>query len=292
MPPFNHFTTKAKEAIRKAHELAIERGQNHVNPLHLLTALIIQDESVVTSILDKLEVDTMLLTDSLIDEIEGVEGGQTISASYQVYLTPELAQLIENSAKIALDLKDEFVSTEHLFIAALETNGPARDLLTKFKLNKGQVLEVLEEVRTATDEDAPAQKKFKTLTKYTRSLTKLAQANKLDPVIGRDTEIRRAIQVLSRRTKNNPVLIGDPGTGKTAIVEGLAEKIIELLRSQDKREALSMRGLERAQRFDWAAVSDEIMNVYLHARRDKEKVTLASDSRVWNRLFSREANEQ
>ncbi|MEY4602199.1 MAG: ATP-dependent chaperone ClpB [Candidatus Parcubacteria bacterium] len=227
MPPFNHFTTKAKEAIRKAHELAIERGQNHVNPLHLLTALIIQDESVVTSILDKLEVDTMLLTDSLIDEIEGVEGGQTISASYQVYLTPELAQLIENSAKIALDLKDEFVSTEHLFIAALETNGPARDLLTKFKLNKGQVLEVLEEVRTATDEDAPAQKKFKTLTKYTRSLTKLAQANKLDPVIGRDEEISRIIQILSRRTKNNPILIGEAGVGKTAIAEGLALRMIQ-----------------------------------------------------------------
>ena len=163
LPPFNHFTTKAKEAIRKAHELAIERGQNHVNPMHLLTALIIQDESVVTSILDKLEVDTMLLTDSLIDEIEGVDGGQTISASYQVYLTPELAQLIEQSAKIALELKDEFVSTEHLFIAALEVNGPARDLLAKFKLNKNQVLEVLEELRTGTEEDAPLQKKFKAL---------------------------------------------------------------------------------------------------------------------------------
>jgi len=226
MPPFNHFTTKAKEAIRKAHELAIERGQNHVNPLHLLTSLIIQEESVVTSILDKLEVDTILLTDSLIDEIEGVDSGQTISASYQVYLTPELAQLIENSAKIALDLKDEFVSTEHLFIAALETNGPARDLLTKFKLTKSQVLEVLDEVRSGTDEDAPIQKKFKTLSKYTRSLTKLALANKLDPVIGRDEEISRIIQILSRRTKNNPILIGEAGVGKTAIAEGLALRMI------------------------------------------------------------------
>lgn len=226
LPPFNHFTTKAKEAIRKAHELAIERGQNHVNPMHLLTALIIQDESVVTSILDKLDVDTILLTDSLIDEIEGVEGGQTISASYQVYLTPELAQLIEQSAKIALELKDEFVSTEHLFIAALEVNGPARDLLAKFKLNKNQVLEVLEELRTTTEEDAPAQKKFKALSKYTRSLTKLAQVNKLDPVIGRDEEISRIIQILSRRTKNNPILIGEAGVGKTAIAEGLAQRMV------------------------------------------------------------------
>src|ERR1700727_2547634 len=99
MTPFNHFTTKAKEAIRKAHELAIERGQNHVNPLHLLTALILQDESIVNSILDKFEVDTMLLTDNLLDAIEGTEQGQTLSASYQIYLTPELAQTIEASGK-------------------------------------------------------------------------------------------------------------------------------------------------------------------------------------------------
>jgi ATP-dependent Clp protease ATP-binding subunit ClpB len=227
MPPFNHFTTKAKEAIRKAHELAIERGQNHVNPLHLLTALILQEESVVSSVLDRLDVDTILLTDSLIEAIEGVDGGQTMSPSYQVYLTPELASLIEHSAKVAVELKDEFVSTEHLFIAALEVAGPARDLLIKFKLSKGQVLEVLEEVRSGNEDDAPVQKKFKSLTKYTRSLTKLAQANKLDPVIGRDEEISRIIQILSRRTKNNPILIGEAGVGKTAIAEGLAVRMVQ-----------------------------------------------------------------
>lgn len=227
MPPFNHFTTKAKEAIRKAHELAIERGQNHVNPLHLLTALVLQEESVVTSVLDKLEIDTILLTDSLIEEIEGVESGQTMSASYQVYLTPELASLIEHSAKVALDLKDEFVSTEHLFIAALEVPGTAQELLSKFKISKGQVLSVLEEVRSGGEEDAPAQKKFKSLSKYARSLTKLAQANKLDPVIGRDEEISRIIQILSRRTKNNPILIGEAGVGKTAIAEGLAVRMAQ-----------------------------------------------------------------
>lgn len=227
MPPFNHFTTKAKEAIRKAHELAIERGQNHVNPLHLLTALILQEESVVSSVLDKLEVDTILLTDSLIEAIEGVDGGQTMSPSYQVYLTPELASLIEHSAKVAVELKDEFVSTEHLFIAALEVAGPARELLSKFKLAKNQVIEVLEEVRSGNEDDAPVQKKFKSLTKYTRSLTKLAQANKLDPVIGRDEEISRIIQILSRRTKNNPILIGEAGVGKTAIAEGLAVRMIQ-----------------------------------------------------------------
>jgi ATP-dependent Clp protease ATP-binding subunit ClpB len=227
MPNFQNFTTKAKDAIRKAHELAIERGQNHVNPLHLLTALILQEESVVASVLDKLDVDTILLTDSLIEAIEGVDGGQTMAPSYQVYLTPELASLIEHSAKIALELKDEFVSTEHLFISALEVAGPARELLSKFKLTKNQVIEVLEEVRTGNEDDAPVQKKFKSLTKYTRSLTKLAQANKLDPVIGRDEEISRIIQILSRRTKNNPILIGEAGVGKTAIAEGLAVRMIQ-----------------------------------------------------------------
>ena len=222
MPPFQSFTTKAKEAIRRAHELAIERGQNHVSPLHLLTALVTQEDSVVPALLDRLDVDTILLTDQLIEAIEGTESGQTLSASYQIYLTPELAQTIENSSKIAHELNDEFVSTEHLFISTMETPGAAHDLLKKFKITRPQVLQVLDEVKTKKVEDTAAPKKFKALSKYTRSLTKLAQANKLDPVIGRDEEISRIIQILSRRTKNNPILIGEAGVGKTAIAEGLA----------------------------------------------------------------------
>ncbi len=222
MPPLNHFTTKAKEAIRKAHELAIERGQNHVNPLHLLTALIIQEESMVTSILDKLEIDTILLTDSLLEAIEGTESGQTLSASYQIYLTPELAQTIEASGKQASLLNDEFVSTEHFLLAILDVPSVAKDLLTKFKINRDSVLRIIENIRSAKASEPDAPKKFKALSKYTRSLTKLAQLNKLDPVIGRDEEISRIIQILSRRTKNNPMLIGEAGVGKTAIVEGLA----------------------------------------------------------------------
>ena len=225
MPPFNHITTKAKEAIRKAHELAIERGQNHVNPLHLLTALILQEDSIVPSILDRLEVDTILLTDSLLDAIEGTESGQTLSASYQIYLTPELAQTIEDSGKIATEMHDEFVSTEHLFIATIEVPGIARDLLLKFKIDKEAVLRILSEIKSTKSAEAPVQKKFKALSKYTRNLTRLAQQNKLDPVIGRDSEISRIIQILSRRTKNNPILIGEAGVGKTAIVEGLAIRI-------------------------------------------------------------------
>lgn len=222
MPPFNQFTTKAKEAIRKAHELAIERNQNHVNPLHLLAALVLQEDSIVSSILDRLEIDSILLTDSLLDTIEGTESGQTLSASYQIYLTPELAQVIENSTKEATELGDEFVSTEHLFISVMQTPSPARDLLMKFKITKDTVLQILEEIRTKKNAEAEAPKKFKALSKYTRNLTKLALQNKLDPVIGRDSEISRIIQILSRRTKNNPILIGEAGVGKTAIAEGLA----------------------------------------------------------------------
>jgi ATP-dependent Clp protease ATP-binding subunit ClpB len=227
MPPINHFTTKAKEAIRRAHELALERGQNHVNPLHLLSALILQEESVVTAILEKLEVDIILLSDSIAESIEGAGAGTTVSQSYQIYLTPELAQALENSAKVASTLKDEFISTEHLFIALLEVQGPAAEILSKFKITKASVLRVLEEIRTAKNSEPAASKKPRALLKFTKSLTKMAAENKLDPVIGRDQEINRIIQILSRRTKNNPILIGEAGVGKTAIVEGLALRMAQ-----------------------------------------------------------------
>jgi ATP-dependent Clp protease ATP-binding subunit ClpB len=223
--PFNHFTTKAKEVIRKAHELAIERGQNHVNPMHLLAALLLQEESMAVSILDKMDVDTILLTDSVLESIESPEVSQTISPSYQIYLTPELAHTIETSSKVANSLGDEFVSTEHLFIAVLDVPGEARDLLVKFRIDRQTVLRVLEELKRVTTEAPKEAKKLKSLVKYTRSLTTLAKMNKLDPVIGRDEEISRIIQILSRRTKNNPILIGEAGVGKTAIAEGLAIRI-------------------------------------------------------------------
>lgn len=227
MPPLNKFTTKAKDAIKKAHELAIERGVNHVSSLHLLASLILQEESMVNSILDKLEVDTMLLTDTVIELIEAPESRSTISPSYQIYLNPDLAQVIERSVKIAENLKDDFVSTEHLFIAILDVIGEARETLSRFRINKEQVLKVLEELRSQNITDIGEPKKFKLLLKYTRNLTKLAKEDKLDPVIGRDTEIMRIMQILSRRTKNNPILIGEAGTGKTAVVEGLAQQIMK-----------------------------------------------------------------
>ncbi len=226
MPPFGNFTTKAKEAIRKAHELAIERGQNHVNPLHLFASLLLQEESQVLSILERLEVDTVLLTDSLLDAIEGNDAGQVLSASYQIYLTPELASIIEVSGKVAASLKDEFIGTEHLLIAICDIQSSAKEMFQRFKISREAIIRVVSEIKEgkgATESQGP--KKFKALGKFTRNLTRLARENKLDPVIGRDTEISRVIQILSRRTKNNPILIGEAGVGKTAIIEGLAGRI-------------------------------------------------------------------
>src|SRR3989344_8542627 len=222
MPPFNNFTTKAREAIRRAHELAIERGQNHVNPLHLLTALVLQEESMVFSILEKLEIDTVLLTDSLLEAVESREAGSVLSPSYQLYLTPELAQILEGSSKIAQSFNDPFVSTEHLFLSVLDHPGPAREVLSRFRLDRHAVTHILSELKQSKVTDVAQPKRGRALSKFTRSLTKLAGENKLDPVIGRDREINRVIQILSRRTKNNPILIGEAGVGKTAIVEGLA----------------------------------------------------------------------
>lgn len=225
IPPFSNFTSKAREAIRKAHELAIERGQNQVNPNHMLAALLLQDESMVISILDKLEVDTVMLTDYLLDIMEGAEGGNVAAPSYQIYLTPELVQVFDTSSKVAAHFKDEFVSTEHLFVSLLDVPSQAREILNRFKITKDAAVKVISELRNGNIHDTDSPKKLRAIEKFTKNLTELARQDKLDPVIGRDAEIRRIMEILSRRTKNNPILIGEPGTGKTAVAEGLANRI-------------------------------------------------------------------
>jgi len=227
MPPFGNFTSKARDAIRRAHELAIERGQTHVTPMHLLAGLVLQEESMVMSIIEKLEIDPVILTESIIDSIEGETtlGGTSTASSYQLYLTPELAQALEQSQQVSKDLNDQFISTEHLFLALMSVPSPVAELLTRFRIDRENVLRVLHELREGNVSDAEGPKKMRAIGKYTRSLTKLALEDKLDPVIGRDEEISRIIQILSRRTKNNPILIGEAGTGKTAVVEGLAQRI-------------------------------------------------------------------
>ncbi len=241
MPNFHNFTSRAKEAIRKAHELAIERGQNHVSPTHLLTALVMQDENTVISLLDRLDIDIIAFTDLLLEALEAPMSS-TMSQSYQLYLTPDLAQALEESGRIAQSLNDSYVGVEHLFLALLEHPGPAIEVIERSRIDKKKVQNALREVREHNIDDAQTPKKFRALSKYARNLTKLAQENKLDPVIGRDAEIQRVIQILSRRTKNNPVLIGEAGVGKTAIAEGLAIAIVQgnVPESVREKEILSL----------------------------------------------------
>jgi len=242
MPPLKNFTTKAKEAIKRAHELAIERGQNHVSPLHLLTALIHQEESLVFSVLDRMDIDTMLLSDTLLETLETPESSSVLSPSYNLYITPELAGVLEASGKISARMNDSFVGTEHLFVAVLEHPGPAGEVISRFKIEADYVEQVLKELKNSKDGQLAEPKRFKALAKYTRNLTKLASENALDPVIGRDQEINRVIQILSRRTKNNPVLIGEAGVGKTAIAEGLATRLAtgDVPESLKDKELLSL----------------------------------------------------
>lgn len=227
MPPFSNFTIKAQEAVRRAHELAMERGQNQINVLHLLVALTLQEDSLVIAILERMGIDIVFLTDSIMDNLSDRERSALLTPSYQIYLAPELAKVFETSHRIAAFLKDDYVSTEHLFLALLEIPSEAKEILNRFKIDKENVLGILSELRQSKITDVEPQGKSRFFEKYSRNLTKLAKEDKLDPVIGREDEIRRVMQVLSRRTKNNPILVGEAGVGKTAIIEGLSSRIAQ-----------------------------------------------------------------
>ena len=182
---------------------------------------------MVASILDKMEIDTPILTDVVLEHIEAPEGSNVLSPSYQIYLTPDLAQILDNSLRVTSAMKDEFISTEHMFLSIFDVPCVARDILARFKIERDAVAKIIEELKKNPQTKESEPKKFRTLYKYARSLTKLAKENRLDPVIGRDSEIMRIIQILSRRTKNNPILIGEAGVGKTAIAEGLALRMAQ-----------------------------------------------------------------
>jgi ATP-dependent Clp protease ATP-binding subunit ClpB len=224
--PFNNYTTKAKEAIHRAHQLAVERGHNQVSTLHLLAALMMQEESMVLPMLEQVEVDVTHLTDSILELIEGSSGNTAVSPSFQLYLTPELVRVFEAAPRIAASFNDQFVSPEHLLLGVAEHPGPASEVLSRFRIDRTALARVLSDIKDGKirgDEGASA--KPRALSRFARSLTDRARENKLDPVIGRDTEITRVIQILSRRTKNNPILIGEAGVGKTAVAEGLASRV-------------------------------------------------------------------
>ncbi|MBI2450891.1 MAG: AAA family ATPase [Parcubacteria group bacterium] len=224
----HNFTIKAQEALRRSQELALERRQQQIDPLHLLFSLIEQNGGTIQAIFDRLEIDQRaILTqiDQALDHFGPFISGPSLLT--QTFLTQDLARVIEAAEREASALKDEFISTEHFLLGLLSTPSKAKDILFNFNVNREAILQILAQLRGAQRvTDPEPETKYQVLEKYARNLTRMAREQKLDPVIGRDSEIRRLMQVLSRRTKNNPVLIGEAGVGKTAIVEGLAQRII------------------------------------------------------------------
>src|SRR5690242_2351047 len=223
---WDKFTVKGQEAVQRASELASEHGNPELLPLHMLAALVEDREGIVPPVLEKIGIGVQSILNDVykeMDRLPKVSGGAA-----QPTMSQGLNQLLDRAFKEADTFKDEYVSTEHLLLAATEQKrDPAQQILTRAGATHDAVLKALTAVRGSqriTDQNPEA--KYQALERYAKDLTELARRGKLDPVIGRDDEIRRVVQVLSRRTKNNPVLIGEPGVGKTAIVEGLAQRIV------------------------------------------------------------------
>ena len=222
---FEKFTIKAQEALARSQALASEYGHQTVEDFHLMSALLEQKEGIILPVLKKLEVnidDFSKKVDTIVKEFPKVSG-----QNIQIYMSSGLTGILNNAFKEAEKLKDEFVSSEHILISLAESSGKIGELLKEYGVTKDKIYRVLVEIRgnqRITDQNP--EDKYQALQRFGKDITELAKKQKLDPVIGRDDEIRRVIQVLSRRTKNNPVLIGDPGVGKTAIVEGLAQRIV------------------------------------------------------------------
>ena len=228
MVPQN-FTAKSQEAIQLAHQLANTNGQQALEPIHLLASLIEQEGGVVPSILKKLQTDTGALkaaVDAALLHLPRVSSSYS-GALGQIHLSPDLTKMFVNAERAAQFFKDEYISTEHLLLALADGRNDTAEILHQAGVTTDTILKALKDVRgNATVDSAEPEAKYQALEKYSRDLTELARQEKLDPVIGRDEEIRRVMQVLTRRKKNNPVLIGEAGTGKTAIIEGLAQRII------------------------------------------------------------------
>lgn len=221
------FTVKSQETIQNAQRLAERKGNQQIDVEHLIWVLLDDDEGVAFQILKRTGINTAALqkdVEEAIGKMPKVVGATPLG---QIYISPRLKAVFERAEKEAEHLKDEYVSVEHLLLGAVAEGGPSAEILKRYGADATKILNAMKEIRGSqrvTDENP--EEKYQALKRYSKDLTELASKGKLDPVIGRDEEIRRVVQVLSRRTKNNPVLIGDPGVGKTAIVEGLAQRII------------------------------------------------------------------
>jgi ATP-dependent Clp protease ATP-binding subunit ClpB len=235
----SNFTNKSQDALMQAQQLAQEKGQQQIDALHLIFALLSQEGSIITTILQKLGIDGDALKKKIESQILKIPTMSAPQAFGQFYLTQDMAKVLDRARQEAVKMNDEFISVEHLFLALLDTKSGAKEVLEKVnflsgdskglkssKLDYETVLKVLSQIRGGQRiTDPEPESKYQVIEKYTRNLTDLAIAGKIDPIVGRDNEIRRLMQIISRRTKNNPVLIGEAGVGKTAIVEGFAQRI-------------------------------------------------------------------
>jgi ATP-dependent Clp protease ATP-binding subunit ClpB len=224
---FDQFTNKAKEALQIGQQLADDYSHTEIKPTHLLLALLSQEDGAVASILGKMGVSSRSLANDLrqaLDREPSVSG----EGAEDVYLSRDLKRVLDTAKDRADEMGDEYVSTEHFLLALIDEDTDVSEYLADYDITNDGVTDTMEEVRGSQNVDDPgAEEKYEILEKYGRDLTEEAREGKMDPVIGREEEIRRLTQILSRRTKNNPILIGEPGVGKTAIVEGLARRIVE-----------------------------------------------------------------